>query len=115
MLQDVAGGLEHGNRGVGLCALDEDVVRIEGADGEDADAVRREWREAGREDPDLVEREWTVQLQHLPAALGPDTRRCRPLVTNDRALSSVRVTETKPAASRTDAGSGESGPSRTIA
>ena len=67
----MAGLLKGAETELELCVPDEEIVGVEGAQSEDADALGCEWGGEGREDADLLEREWTVELDDAPPTLGP--------------------------------------------
>ena len=52
--------------------LDENVVGVVSADGEDGDAVARERLDEGQQDSSLRKQEWAFELQAGPARAGGD-------------------------------------------
>ena len=62
--QRVDGGSE-------VLGLDQDVVRIERADGENPDVRSCQWIQHGREYAHLVEREGASELDSAPLPLNP--------------------------------------------
>src|SRR4051812_31264279 len=82
----MAGAFQGAARQVELRGFDEQVIRIEGCGGENADLRGGERHQDGGQDAGFGERERALEFQHAPAGIALDRRRYLRGRTNDRQL-----------------------------